>query len=311
MKQLHPEDRHYVMYFSGSGANYANRHKYLRSMFRWKRVGTRGNDYFDQFGHRFQGPLFETQKQVQSLFASRAGGLKPDAVEVPPVTTGTGAYRRVYSDPGYSEILVSVFLPSQPSNLQGAPNGTGYIYTGGFGVTGDGIDAGFQYSFINDYYSLFTRDAATDMQNQIPADGAPFQSNQTVDLHFYTLSASAQTVVCATGYDTANNYTRHCAIDDVPAGEWPSDGSGVRVKRMTTIAQDYDDFASGWYFGYDPINQLPQIQWSNAQLASSSQSLATWPDGNGGFQNYPDDSTKVIVSFTNYANETDGIDLHQ
>jgi len=40
---------------------------------------------------------------------------------------------------------------------------------------------------INDYYSLFVKDAALN-PNQIPADGAPFTCNQEVLLDFYSLA---------------------------------------------------------------------------------------------------------------------------
>ncbi len=38
--------------------------------------------------------------------------------------------------------------------------------------------------------------------------------------------------------------------------------------------------------------------------------ISFWPDGNGGTQNYPDDSTKIVVSYYDMAGETDGINLH-
>ena len=39
--------------------------------------------------------------------------------------------------------------------------------------------------------------------------------------------------------------------------------------------------------------------------------LFTWPEGNGGTQSYPNDSSKVIVNYLDMADETDGINLHQ
>lgn len=120
-----------------------------------------------------------------------------------------------------------------------------------------------------------------------------------------------QTVIAATGYDTAGNYTTHSAVDAVPASEWPSDGTGVQVKRMTTIAQAPSDFSSGYYFGYDPIGNGTTIQWSNSQIGAGGSALFTWPEGNGGTQSYPNDSSKVIVNYLDMADETDGINLHQ
>jgi len=234
----------------------------------------------------------------------------------PGYPTNTGALRRVWSDPGSSQVQTNVYLPCSASNFSGAPNATGYVYEGGFGVSYDSLDAGFEYSFINDYYSLFTRDAAYDGTTQIPADGNPFQCDQTVTLDFYSLAdandptISPQTVIAATGYDTTGTYTTHSAVDTVPNTEWPATGQGVQVKRMTTIAQSPSDFTSGYYFGYDPASGGPTIAWTGSQIGASGTPLFYWPNSNGGTQSYPNDPTKVIVNYQDQADETDGINLH-
>lgn len=86
---------------------------------------------------------------------------------------------------------------------------------------------------------------------------------------------------------------------------------------MVTIAQDSPDngptpIDTGYYFGYDPLSNSPLIDWYHAVISNVgvSGSGQLWPDGNGGFHQYPDDPTRIIVNFTDYADETDGINEH-
>jgi len=38
--------------------------------------------------------------------------------------------------------------------------------------------------------------------------------------------------------------------------------------------------------------------------------ISFWPDGNGGTQNYPDDSTKTVVSYYDMPTKPTEINLH-
>ncbi len=123
------------------------------------------------------------------------------------------------------------------------------------------------------------------------------------------------TEIIANGNDVSNTPVTETVMDPSNSNGFPQDGAGVRLKRMTSIAQASNVFDNGSTFGIN-FDGTPEIAWSGCDIGvydppNNTNTIFVWPDGNGGTQNYPDDSTKIVVTFTDMADETDGINLHQ
>lgn len=108
----------------------------------------------------------------------------------------------------------------------------------------------------------------------------------------------------------------NCPLQPLQPSDWTPEGTNVVLKRMTTIAQTTQTFNDGTYFEYDLINAVPMAHWYNSRLGYYSDSSLSWPDqvwdaaSTGGYQSWPDDSTRIIVNYVNSSEETDGLDLH-
>ena len=123
------------------------------------------------------------------------------------------------------------------------------------------------------------------------------------------------TVIVGNGNDTNGNVVTETVMDPSNSDGFPQTGDGVRLKRMTSIAQGANDFSNGSTFGISGVDGPPQVVWSSCDIgvfdpSNNVNTISFWPDGNGGTQNYPDDSTKIVVSYYDMAGETDGINLH-
>lgn len=321
MKDLRPEDRYNVGFFAKGGTNYANTKAVYKTMRRWG--SSDGIHFVGDNGHPFIGPLLETKAQIAAFKASadrRASSSRtraPLGYETPTPSDGNGPFRRVYSDSGYSRESGNIYLPCLPTNFNELTGQTGYIYAGGFGQNDDGLDAGFQYSIANDWYTLFTRDSGTDGPNQINAIGASYDCGQTVSYDLYSTvdpTYGLMTVINAAGNDVYGNYVSETVMDPSNPDGFPQNGDGVRLKRMTSIAQGSNNFTNGSTFGIN-FDGTPEVAWSNCDLGvfdppDNINTIFGWPDGNGGTQNYPDDPSKIVVTYIDMADETDGINLH-
>lgn len=322
MKDLRPQDRHSVGFFAKDGTNYANTKAVYKAMRRW--ASQDGIHFVGDNGRAFIGPLLQTKAQIAAFKATvtqragRSGTRTPLGYETPTPSDATGPFRRVYSDSGYSRETGNIYLPCGATNFNELTGQTGYIYVGGFGQNDDGLDAGFQYSIANDSYTLFSRDSGTDGPNQINAQGANYACGQTVSYDLYSTvdpTMGLMTVINASGTDVNGNSAPETVMDPANSDGFPQNGDGVRLKRMTTIAQGSNDFTNGSTFGIN-FDGTPEVAWSNCDIGvfdppDNVNTIFVWPDGNGGTQNYPDDSSKIVVTYSDMADETDGINLHQ
>ena len=113
-------------------------------------------------------------------------------------------------------------------------------------------------------------------------------------------------------------------------GGWAPDGGntsdGMVVKRMTTIGQPEGwsnpndlNFNNTWFddgskWGFD-ANNNPAVHWYNSQIGYNSDNTATtlytnpW-DATGGYQNFPDDTTRIVYTNVSPSEEFDAINLH-
>ncbi len=321
MQDLRPEDRYNVGFFAKDGTNYASTKAVYATMRRWK--STDGLHFIGDGGKPFIGPLLDTPQSVKALSSgaaskTSAGMQRPLGYEVPTPSDANGPFRRVYSDAGYSRETGNIYLPCGATNFQELTGQTGYIYAGGFGQNNDGLDAGFQYSIANDWYTLFSRDSGTDGPNQMNAQGGHFACGQTVSYDLYSTPDPTYgliTVIVGNGNDTNGTPITESVMDPSNPDGFPQNGNGVRLKRMTTIAQGANDFSNGSTFGISALDGTPQVVWTYCNIgvydpSNNMNSIFVWANGNGNTQNYPDDATKIVVTYSDMADETDGINLH-
>jgi hypothetical protein len=220
----------------------------------------------------------------------------------PPEFPGTGPYRRVYSHSAFSYMSANVYLPGSSSiSLHGGD--TPYVYTGGWGLNGAGaVDAGFQYSPTFNDWSLF---AAGEGVGRLDYGdrSTRFAANQTLSLTFAVVQAGANVdlVVTAVGVqvNTTNVLTESLTLVNV-AG-WSVGGQNT-LKRMTSIAQNGDQFTDGSY--------MNGVIWSNSMIGTSTADAVPWlAAATGGYQSYPTTPGIVNVQYVNAGNETDSINL--
>jgi len=217
----------------------------------------------------------------------------------PPENTGTGPYRRVYANTGYSYMSASITLPTA-SQIKMDDGDTTYVYSGGWGANGSTpVDAGFQYSPTYSDWSLF--EDVSGIGDYIPG-GLRFKTGQTVTMSFgvSAVSGSSATLqVIANGINVdGQEQQEQVSVPKVP--NWSTSGYDT-LKRMTSIAQsDGDNFTDGSY--------IDDVHWYNSEIGTSSSNAVSWlASQTGGYQSYT--SSVVSVSYVNAGNETDSINL--
>jgi hypothetical protein len=220
----------------------------------------------------------------------------------PPTFTGTGAYRRVYSHSDYSYMSANVYLPGSSSiSLHGGD--TPYVYTGGWGLNGAGaVDAGFQYSPTYNDWSLFASGEGVGSQGYGDLT-TRFSANQTMFLSFAVVQAgpNVDLVVTATGVEVNTSTVVTESLTLVNVAGWSVGGENT-LKRMTSIAQNGDQFSDG--------SSMNGVVWSNSMIGNSAATAVPWLAAEtGGYQSYPATPGVVNVQYINAGNETDNIDL--
>lgn len=201
-------------------------------------------------------------------------------------------------------------IPCGPSNIPTVGVETGNVYSGGWSPSGNSVDGGFQYSPTYDNWALFVKEQG---QNQVDASTARYDCGQDIFLQFYP-SSPGNVTAAANGY--VSGVLQQLSVTAAATSDWTPEGTNVVLKRMTTIAQTTQTFNDGTYFEYDLINAVPMAHWYNSRLGYYSDSSLSWPDqvwdaaSTGGYQSWPDDSTRIIVNYVNSSEETDGLDLH-
>lgn len=165
----------------------------------------------------------------------------------------SGPYRRVLSRlptrtrPGYSWFSASVHLPGA-IDIQEADDDSACVYCGGWGGHKGAVDAGFVHSRARHNWAFFIRrEIPSGAPNQTIGETFSFKSRfkegQDVKL---TLSVPEDDRVAVTASGTDENgshVTRTVAVAMDPSFAWRSDGKANILKRITTIAQDHEDFS--------------------------------------------------------------------
>lgn len=248
--------------------------------------------------------------------------------DTPVPCTNTGAFRRVFSPPAQTEMDVSIVLPQVAAGAM-LPGDVGFVYAGGWakvssGLWGQPIDSGFQYSVVNNHYTLFIAGG-----NRTMVEGASFLPGQTVNLDIQAIGNVQLGAITVTGYGfvsdgSCQNYCASNIADNIGlggSGRWGPEN--IVYKKMVSIAQsagnDFNDGDSFGPFTWEPCSSdpnctlLPSVGNGN-EITQSNGAFPWLPWSAGGYQSWPDDSAspnpRVSVDFVSPNVETDTINLH-
>jgi hypothetical protein len=219
----------------------------------------------------------------------------------------------VYSQPGYGYAFARVVLPPA-ADVQEIGGGLGadgeplkrpnkdqcYVYLGGWGDTGGAVDAGLIHSPAFGHWSVFM--SCEGIGLEVDPNDTILAPDQTVELEFL-VPADNTVQLNVTGNDQNGvRRTVTMAMNPGPEFGWNADGTGVILKRMTTIAQDpADDFHSGSF--------IHNVTWQQCLIGQDKASASAWSsEDTGGYQSYPT-TGQVTVAWRAPDNETDSIDL--
>jgi hypothetical protein len=255
------------------------------------------------------------------------------------VYAGSGPYHRVFTNPGYSYLQGSVYLPCE-AVLRYPRSETAFAYVGGWGAGADGtaVDAGFQYSWDYKNYALFIKGVENVYQRRKQISEWPrFVCNHWVKFRFFAYS-DTELRFWAKGYTADNNGKERMAGDQVEGSlrhgkgyNWPSNGggpsSGIILKRMTTIGQSgiekrllpgqtWD--TDGSYFGHAENSRSPLVRWSDLLIGTVDKhgkpvhlvpwgAPQTFPAADAEALDYP--TAAVIVLCPLCSSEANAIDL--
>jgi hypothetical protein len=165
----------------------------------------------------------------------------------------SGPYRRVLSRlptkkrPGYAWFSARVHLPGA-IDIREADDDTACIYCGGWGGHQGAIDAGFVHSRARHDWAFFIRREIPNAKGNQPTGETfsfktRFKEGQDVKL---TLSVPQDDLVAVTasGIDEHGDpVTRTVVVAMNHVFAWRADGKANILKRITTIAQDHEDFS--------------------------------------------------------------------
>ncbi|WP_336769797.1 YrpD family protein [Bacillus bombysepticus] len=211
--------------------------------------------------------------------------------------TGTGPYRKVVANSGYSWMSTYVYLPGGNNvSYKKDSKDTGYVYIGGSNG-GVEVDAGFQHSPTLDNWSPFI--SVNKVRPSTGTTNIRFKSNQEVFMKFYVTSDN-NVELSVTGTDV-DGVRRTITLTAKAAGMKKS-GTGNLLKRVTSIAQvGGDNFNSG--------NYMKNVRWSQARIGTSSTANALW-SGTHTKEFISHKNPYISVQYVNQSEETVSINLN-
>ncbi len=318
-----PTSRWDVAYYAADGSRHSNRVATLAKMDRAQIVAPDGSV------SRADGSKRYAPERLATSVTSVSGSRHPLDFAQPPPTDATGPFRRVYSDPYYNVERTQVDIPCNASRYVPPNRDTGYVYVGAFGLNGSALDAGLFSEIEGDgSFNIFLQWTTRDRVFHYANARQTIDCGQNVGLVLYILNngAAPSTGFAQTDFildilarhdnGQTSAQTIRSSVYNLDAGDWPKNGFGVRLKRMTSIAQGANNFTSGSTFGID-INGQPQIFWNQASYAAgcgfSCSSYPVWSGGGGQDFPRPEDgwASQSRVRYNYYApdQEVDGINL--
>lgn len=296
MHRLRPESRKNVIYRDAAGNVHVN-HLSLRALYHGSAQPIAGSPrrFRRSNGEAFTVPMDDlTAAKPSASHTRRVRYTSP-----PEISTTTGAYRRWFSNTGYSYIGGSVDTPCTPSNFSAATASTGYLYIGGWSDTGDQVDAGLQYSQFYDDYEVYFKhkgEAPDDLSFYFPCGNSAFMQFYVVDSTTVNLTVN--------GFDSTGGPATYSYPRAVSGSGWNAYGGGPQgglvMKRALSIAQNTPNFNTGEYFAYDPTTGNPTIGWSQWQVGTNyvpgGANNLFWLDLPTGYADlYPDWNSDVVT----------------
>jgi len=211
---------------------------------------------------------------------------------------GTGAYREVCSFVGNGFENGTVYLPSAAKGevFIGAPGDVPYVYMGGF--VPDAVDAGWQYSPTYDNWApIINAKGVFTLCEDVSPQCSRVPGGTTVQMSFQ-INQDDQTVSLSWTCNSCNGQFTLTSKNTVKV-----DINNCLVKRITSIAQDKENFGTG--------SNITNVQWSGCMLGPSPADAQQW-DGSSvsNYINYPD-KTVIQVGFQDPSDETDAVILDE
>lgn len=297
IQNLTEDEQENVIYINEIGDVYANKPELKEEVIEVEKL--HDNVFQDKNGEIYVVPKQDPRPTVTSTTYDNTE--LSIMASYPSCTGGSGPYRRVYSNPSYSWATAYVHLPGGSEindNNKNASGDTGFVYMGGWGNLGGGVDAGLQHSSTFDNWApIFQVDGR-------PLPQTPrFKSNQDIFIKFW-VSNDNQVSMYISGNDTNNQKITRTYIIDVRGF---SKAGGNILKRMSTIGQkeNNENLSSGSY--------IHNVHWYNSYIGTSSISNHAWTaadqasDSQNGYCSYT--PSKVSVQYVNAGEETVNIDL--
>ena len=169
-------------------------------------------------------------------------------------------------------------------------------------------EGGLQYSKANNWYTLYAKTAGSSAYHF--AMGS-FPAGHSIEINLIALSAVVPGGMCTTlpcleitGSLLENNckpsghYICNTFLTEAASG-WA--GNCCIFGRVVSIAQNYNAFSDLSVFG--------PVSTSYANMCQQLSTCMTW--SGGGVQNWPNDSTRIIVTNYSSSGQTDKINLHE
>ncbi|WP_339240966.1 hypothetical protein MKX40_09295 [Paenibacillus sp. FSL R5-0517] len=291
MARLDEEDRENVIYVAEDGAIYSNKMELKETTEVYDLV--ENNVYQSASGKELVGPGVSTDFSASAIKDDTQ--ISP-AAEVPNSSGGSGPYRRVFSNNGYNWLSTYVTIPGAPYVKGNVSTDVPYVYLGGWGSNGNGIDAGLQYSTAFDNWSPTTLANGA----MVPST-TRYRSNQDIYMKFYVTNPNECTLAVS-GITTTGEQLTTTIVRSGVSG-WDKSGIGMRVKRMTTIGQKPENMNTG--------SSIKNVRWHDITVGYYSGSnliYSSWGSGQtGGYHSVPSD--KVSVNYVSPGEETVSIQL--
>lgn len=206
----------------------------------------------------------------------------------------SGPYRRVFSNTGYSRLRGNLSLPAKNNGVyMSSLNDKAYAYTGAVDSGGKGIDIGLAYNYESgdqahqESWGMFMAGSS----NVTMPSNKNFQGGQTVYIDFYTWATNA-VALYAEGYNRAGYFVGSTLTAELGSSyKFYADGTGMKVKRITSIAQSPQNLTSG--------SEINYVGWNNIEIGQRYNPAVSqnW----GLFYGYP--KTSILVDYTDQSNE--------
>ncbi len=328
IRLLPPTDRSNVVYIDSQCGSAANPARLVDEV--WQAPPANDHCYLHHTGEKFTLRKVAGRPGAPLRFAPARGTSIVEILREFQLRFGarSGPYRRVLSrlptptKPGYAWMSTSIYLPGA-IDIAELDDDTSCVYCGGWGGRGGAVDAGFVHSRARHDWALFVR-REIPVKNNSQRTGETFsfknrfKEDQVVKLTL-SVPANDKVAITVTGLDDRGAPLKRTAVIEMDHQfEWRADGKANILKRITTIAQNHENFEKNekvvgvrWFSptaDHGPcligLSWRSNHEWASSDTAQNEQlaSFETWPASFGGLK-------IVFVDLIGPGEETDGIIL--